>query len=241
MLDQMMREVYNIYCDESCHLEHDHNPIMLFGATWCPTSEVRNINTSIRALKEKHNAKGELKWNKVSNSKRLFYLEIIDLFFNNNLLHFRTLVVDNKSKLEHSYFNQGDHDSFYYKMYYYLLRNIISIKNTYCVYLDIKDTQSQKKINTLQGILNRKFRESNQDTVSRIQQIRSHESEILQITDFFLGAVSYQNRKLSSNKTKLEIISKICERAGTSLERTTPPWEDKFNIFIFSPRELSCG
>ena len=196
MLDQMMREVYNIYCDESCHLEHDHNPIMLFGATWCPTSEVRNINTSIRALKEKHNAKGELKWNKVSNSKRLFYLEIIDLFFNNNLLHFRTLVVDNKSKLEHSYFNQGDHDSFYYKMYYYLLRNIISIKNTYCVYLDIKDTQSQKKINTLQGILNRKFRESNQDTVSRIQQIRSHESEILQITDF-LCYIDFLNRVLT--------------------------------------------
>ena len=30
-----MSETYNIYCDESCHLENDDKPVMLLGAIWC--------------------------------------------------------------------------------------------------------------------------------------------------------------------------------------------------------------
>lgn len=26
---------YNIYCDESCYLEHDGINVMAFGAIWC--------------------------------------------------------------------------------------------------------------------------------------------------------------------------------------------------------------
>jgi len=29
-----MSGFYNIYCDESCHLENDHEPVMLVGAVW---------------------------------------------------------------------------------------------------------------------------------------------------------------------------------------------------------------
>ena len=31
-----MAEVFNVYCDESCHLEHDNIPTMVIGAVWCP-------------------------------------------------------------------------------------------------------------------------------------------------------------------------------------------------------------
>jgi hypothetical protein len=27
---------FNVYCDESCHLEHDHIPVMAWGAVSCP-------------------------------------------------------------------------------------------------------------------------------------------------------------------------------------------------------------
>ena len=30
----------NIYCDESCHLEHDKARAMLLGAISCPASEI---------------------------------------------------------------------------------------------------------------------------------------------------------------------------------------------------------
>jgi hypothetical protein len=228
----------NIYCDESCHLEHDKQPIMLLGAIWCPTSEVRRHSIAIRQMKEKHGAKGELKWTKVSDSKIPFYIQLADFFFSNRDINFRCLVVDDKSKLNHSYFNQGSHESFYYKMYFFLLRNILTKGNQYHIYLDMKDTRSQRKIDSLRDVLCNNVYDFEQKMILLIQHIRSYESELLQLTDFLLGAVSYQNRHLVGSKAKMAVIQKICGRSGLDLIKTTPPWEDKFNLFFFSPAEV---
>lgn len=115
-----MSKIVNIYCDESCHLEHDHLPIMLFGAVWCPQEETKQHIAALRELKERHWARGELKWTKVSESRKLFFLETVALFFSSANLNFRCLIVNDKAKLDHEYYNQGSHDSFYYKMYYYV-------------------------------------------------------------------------------------------------------------------------
>ena len=37
-----MPSVFNVYCDESCHLEHDGIPTMVIGAAWCPQGGIRN-------------------------------------------------------------------------------------------------------------------------------------------------------------------------------------------------------
>ena len=34
---------FNVYCDESCHLEHDHIPVMAWGAVSCPAGEAKRI------------------------------------------------------------------------------------------------------------------------------------------------------------------------------------------------------
>ncbi len=31
-----MTELVNRYCDESCHLEHDQQKVMVLGAVWIP-------------------------------------------------------------------------------------------------------------------------------------------------------------------------------------------------------------
>ncbi|MCK4391944.1 DUF3800 domain-containing protein, partial [Candidatus Bipolaricaulota bacterium] len=49
-----MTQVFNIYCDESCHLEHDHQDIMVLGAIWCPLEKTRDIAHRIRDIKEQH-------------------------------------------------------------------------------------------------------------------------------------------------------------------------------------------
>ncbi len=28
--------LFNVYCDESCHLQHDNIPVMAWGAVYCP-------------------------------------------------------------------------------------------------------------------------------------------------------------------------------------------------------------
>jgi len=229
---------YNVYCDESCHLEHDQQPVMLLGAVWCLKSDVQRYSIAIRELKERYGARGELKWTKVSMSKLQYYLDLVALFFSSPNLNFRCLVVDDKSKLDHDYFNQGSHDSFYYKMYFYLLRNILSNKNQYYIYLDMKDTRSQRKIDTLRDVLCNNVYDFEQLMVRRIQHIRSYESELLQLSDFLLGAVSYRCRNLKANQAKQTVIRRICDMSGLDLQRNTPPWEEKFNLFFFSPTEV---
>ena len=36
---EAMPQAFNVYCDESCHLEHDRQKVMILGATWCPLDE----------------------------------------------------------------------------------------------------------------------------------------------------------------------------------------------------------
>jgi len=197
----------------------------------------REISIKIRELKAEYNARGEVKWIKVSPAKEEFYSKLIELFFSTNELNFRGLIVTDKEKLDHSYFNQGSHDSFYYKMYYYLLRNILLPENKYQIYLDIKDTRSQLKIEKLREILCNTFQDFDGHMICRMQHIRSHESEILQLADFLLGAVAYGVRGLTTSKTKVLLVKKITTLCGTDITQSTPPWEEKFNLFVFSPKQ----
>jgi len=38
-----MTQVFNVYCDESCHLEHDHQGVIVSGAIWCSFEKTREI------------------------------------------------------------------------------------------------------------------------------------------------------------------------------------------------------
>ena len=110
---------YNVYCDETCHLEHDRSKAMALGAIWCPKAKVPMINRRIREIKSKHGipAESEVKWTKASPCNLALYLDLIDYFFDDDDLCFRTLAVPDKGKLKHEQYGQT-HDQWYYKMYY---------------------------------------------------------------------------------------------------------------------------
>ena len=44
----------NIYCDESCHLEHDKQKVMAIGGIACPNYAKFNVYKDIKKIKEKH-------------------------------------------------------------------------------------------------------------------------------------------------------------------------------------------
>ncbi|WP_207743205.1 DUF3800 domain-containing protein [[Clostridium] symbiosum] len=222
--------IYNFYCDESCHLPNDGNKIMVLGGIWCPKSQVRKINEDIRAIKKKYSIGSEMKWVKVSEAKKEAYLELINYFFDLEDLHFRVLVVDNKNAINHERYNQT-HDEWYYKMYFNMIKTILSPKDKYNIYLDIKDTRSKTKIRKLTEVLSNNMYDFSHQTITNMQVIRSHEVEIMQIVDILIGAIAYVSRGLNSVNAKNEIISLIKERSGYSLVRNTPPREDKFNVF----------
>ena len=77
---------YNVYCDESCHLENDKSDVMTIGAVYCPKGKSRQINDKIREIKIRNDIPPfrELKWIKVSPSKIKVYEELLDYFFEND-------------------------------------------------------------------------------------------------------------------------------------------------------------
>ena len=234
-----MRTEYNIYCDESCHLENDQSKVMILGATWCPKDVKDEVFGRIREIKAKYGFKPEfeIKWNKVSNARSDFYIELINFFFDDDDLHFRGLVVPDKTKLNHNFFNQ-DHNTFYYKMYFDLLKVILTPNCAYSIYIDIKDTKGQEKVLKLQNVLRNNHYDFQNQIIRKIQQVQSHEVELLQITDFLCGALSYLHRGLQGNNAKLELIDKIRKRSGYSLLKSTLYKEEKMNVFVWRAKEV---
>jgi hypothetical protein len=227
--------LYNLYCDESCHLEHDGVPVMAWGAVTCPEGEVRSVAEAIRALKTAHRLKPkfEAKWTKVSPAKAAFYLALIDLFLADDRLRFRGLVVPDKARLDHAHFDQS-HDDWYYKMYFTMLRPIFTAPHRYRIYLDVKDTRGGPKTRKLHDVLANSLLDFERQTIERVQQVRSHESELLQITDLLTGALTYSNRGLSTSPAKAAIIERLRVRLGQqALVQTSTFAATKFNILVW--------
>ena len=111
--------------------------------------------------------------------------------------------------------------------------------NNYRVFLDIKDTKGRAKLNKIQEVFSNKFH--GKSPFLSFQHIRSHESQFIQLADFFIGAVTYKARGLHLKKdgslAKKELINYIEMKSGYVLDEGTEPGEIKFNIFDHQPRK----
>ena len=244
-----MKPTINIYCDESCHLQNDKEPVMVIGAVYCPIEKKEEIFERLYSFKLKHNlipknkkndnenrTYYELKWNKVSKSKIEYYKDVINYFFDDDDLQFRVLVVSNKTDINYEKFNHT-HDTFYYKMYFGMLKAILNPENSHHIYIDIKDTKSKEKVHKLEQVLRNDKYDYSKEIIKKVQQVRSHEVEILQLTDLLVGATAYVNRGLANSKAKNELINLIKHRSKYSLTKSTLLKERKFNVFIWEPQK----
>lgn len=230
ILNNIMSKTFNIYCDESTHLIHDGHPYMLLGYTSIAYPQIKIAKEEIKSIKAKYNYKDELKWTNVHEATYKVYAELIDWFFMNDL-EFRAVIVDklqiNESRPDYTF------NDFYFRMYFQLLHTKVDFQNTYNVYLDIKDTCSSEKLETLNRIM------SYNSSIGRLQFIRSHESVFIQLSDVLMGAINYNLRIEKGDVqgkviAKLKLIDKIKKHSNISLSTTTPLSRKKFNLFFIS-------
>lgn len=229
-----MKKEINMYCDESCHLQHDNNKIMVIGSIWMEKEKRKEVCERIRSIKLLNNIKKdyELKWSKASSLKERAYIDLINMFFDDDDLHFRCVIVKNKDKLNFDNYI-GDYDDWYYKIYYIMIHQILSSQFIYNVYLDIKDTTSSDKLKNLKRIIENK---TENKPIKNIQVVRSEEIEIMQLTDVLIGAMSYYARGLQSSQTKRKLVSLIQKRSGHNLKNTSMLRDDKFNVFYWEAK-----
>lgn len=211
---------------------------MVLGGIICEKSNRKLIKRDILNIKNKYNIpnRAEIKWNKVSPSKLEYYKELVDYFFENDDLRFRALIID-KTQLNHKLFNQT-HDDWYYKMYYYLLINLVEPEQENYIYLDIKDTKSASKVEGVKKYLGFKLMDYEFDVIKNIQSMNSEESVIMQLADLLIGAIGYRNRKVydeeESSWAKKELMMHIIDKSGYSLTKNTMLSEKKFNLFCIN-------
>jgi len=229
-----MSETINIYCDESCHLLNDNHKVMTLGALHCPITKREEVSHRLREIKKRYNIPNstEIKWSKVSPAKALFYLDWIDYFFDDDDLGFRGVVIPDKSLLNHEHYNQT-HDDWYYKMLFTLISLLLKPENKYRIYIDIKDTHSAEKAKKLHEVLCNNAFDFDQTIIERVQPIRSHETELLQLCDLIMGAIGYNYRNLASSPAKLRLVDRIKERSQLSLKFNTLPQANKLNLLIW--------
>ena len=73
------------------------------------------------------------------------------------------------------------------------------------------------------------------------QHIHSHENVFLQLTDLFIGAITFKSRKLhvsaNANKAKVKLVDYIESKLGYPIDKGTDSTVPKFNIFDHHPKD----
>lgn len=228
---------YDLYCDESAHLSHDRLPWMALGVVWCPHEKTREIAVRLREIKQRHgfDPHTELKWTKVGPGKVRLYLDLLDYFLDDDDLHFRAMLVD-KERYDAQIAGSDGHDAWYYDLYFELIEPLLHPDGRFRIFLDIKDTRSQRRVQGLHDVLCNSQLDFDRQIVERVQQVRSHEVEQLQLTDLLLGAVTYANRGLATSAAKLALVERLRDRSRLSLTKSTLLREPKVNLYFWKPR-----
>jgi hypothetical protein len=233
---------YQLFIDESCHLENDKQTMMAMGLIRVNKANSSQLKSEFMALAHAYKTPTELKWNSISKSRLPFYQALIDLFMRDNGVLFRAITIKNKDKLDHDAYKRTHHQ-FYYVVAYELLKNEYVLpmldqnqhRHRYEVFFDFKDTRGKERLIELETVLKNKFKK--QSAFVHFQHLHSHDNFWIQLTDFLLGAVTFKSRglhlALDASPAKKEVLTYLEHAIGYSLSDGTPPWEPKFNIFDF--------
>lgn len=225
---------FEIYCDESrpdlfTSKVKQKDQYLLIGSIWLPAEKRAAVKQHIKELKNKHKVGGQIKWQKVSNSRLDFYRELVDLFMSfGNELRFRCIAVK-AGEVDFSLYHNNDAELGFYKFYYQLIHHWILDFNCYSVFCDTKTNRDPNRLAILKQCLERSNLSSK---VTLIQSLPSKESALIQFTDFLLGAVGSElNRTLVSSSAKKKVLCYLKKKLNRENLGPALKSEEKFNIF----------
>lgn len=188
--------MYQVYADETCQNGHSY---LGLGGLIVEAAVAPSVASALNAVRARHNVHGEVKWAKVSQSKKAFYYEFVDVFFDfaeRDELHFHSLVVD-ASTFNHAKWNNGSAEIGFNKLIFQLLLYKFGLpygeKGKLTVFLD--DRSAQDVPDLIRPMLNRWMRKNwgvCTDPFRRITFYNSKASQLLQLNDLLLGSVGYR-------------------------------------------------
>lgn len=222
---------FEVYCDEAFPdlftSDHPRAKYLMIGSLWLPAELRDDVKAKIKALRERHNAWGEIKWSKVSPTKVGFYVDLVDLFFGyGDNLRFRCIAVD-REQVDLA-LHGGDHELGFYKFYYQVLHHWVLDFNTYSIFCDTKSNRDNDRLHVLRRVLSNANLSAE---VGCVQALPSKQVVLIQMADLLLGAASSRmNDTLRQGSAKERLVIALEDRLGHQL-RPTVRSARKFNIF----------
>ena len=218
-----------VYCDESCHDLRGYHEWMSIGGLRIPRENKPGLTKAFRQLCERRGLRGEVKWTKTSAKRLDDYKALIDFFFAEVDLRFRTIVVE-QAKVKMVEQHGRDRELAFYKFYYEMLEKWLEERAEYLILLDYKLNQGADRYTTLRTYLQRHLRGI--AWIADLTVIDSSESPLAQLCDLLTGAVAAAYNGTRVGGPKETLTEYIASSAGFSTLRTsTGLAESKFNIF----------
>lgn len=231
------RQIFNIYCDET-RVENPDSNNMVIGAIVIPRKEKDPIVEKIKKIQNNHSFAYEIKWTKVSEKYLPFYQEVIDHFSDSPILSYRCIIVD-KKKVKLAEYHKDDPELAFFKFYYFMLKNRLVDGREYYIFLDKKPTRDKNIARALFHFLEGYAALRREECrIVHLQAYPSHENILLQLTDLITGIIGYEANKSDEKLTpKAKLASYLKQKLSKqSLIVTSRPWEEKFNVFCWEPR-----
>lgn len=221
---------FEVYCDESgleALTNKNAHTYMAIGGIWYPAENRKQFKEQLKAIKEKHSVKGELKWQKLSPKFYRLYKDVIDFFFTTDYIRFRVILIET-AKVDNIKFNNEDAELGFYKFYYQLLHHWIYDFNTYNVFLDLKVNRKNSRLQELAKVLDLSNLTSD---IKQVQGLPSEQSLGIQLADILTGLVASKFNEGLHSTAKLGLIKHIEDAYLGKPIAPTPKWEEKFNVF----------
>jgi hypothetical protein len=221
---------YVVYCDESRHDGHAKNSYMAIGSLWMSRDQRDRISKAFRDCCRENGLGGEVKWSKVSKLKLDAYKRLIDFFFEQPELEFRTIVVD-QAKFDPARFHGADRELGFYKFYYEMLWHWFEPGNEYLILLDFIQNKDAHRFTELRKVLENKLKGC--AWISDLTVIDSHRTPLGQLVDLLTGAVAAAwCDNLPAGSPKLELLDYLSGKRGCPLNVVSlSPDHQKFNLF----------
>jgi hypothetical protein len=221
---------FEVYCDESgleALTRKDAHLFVAIGGIWIPAEHRKTLKEGIGSIKDKHNIKGELKWQKFSPAYYELYKDIIDFFFLSGYIRFRVVLIE-AGKVDNFKFNNEDAELGFYKFYYQLLHHWIYDFNNYDIFLDLKLNRNTGRLKDLKRVLDNSNLTSD---INQVQGLPSEQSLGIQLADVLTGMVSAKFNTEITSLAKLNLIHYVEDKYLGKPITATPKWEEKFNVF----------
>jgi len=221
---------FEVYCDESrqeLFTGKSRDGFVVIGGLWLESARRQHLKARIGELRERHQVRGEFKWQKVSPARQSFYLDLVELFFREPI-RFRAIVLA-AQEMDAVRFHAADNELMFYKFYYQMLHQWILGQNTYRIFVDVRTNRVRGRVRTLEQVL----RNANLTAeIACVQALPSGELDIMQLADVLVGAVGFAFNDGGRSAAKRAVVSRIEQYLEHPIQPTSRA-EQEFNIFRF--------